>query len=100
MVLLVALLGCSEPKPVEPVLALEGSAQRGEARYQMECARCHGASGGGAGGAPALSGRVHELPDAEVVDTMLNGRGAMMGLRLTDRQAADILAYLRETFPK
>jgi len=100
MILLVALLGCSEPKPVEPVLALEGSAQRGEARFQMECARCHGASGGGAGGTPALAGRVHELPDAEVVDAMLNGRGAMMRLRLTDQQAADVLAYLRATFPK
>jgi mono/diheme cytochrome c family protein len=97
--LFVLLWACAEPRPVEPVLALDGSAARGEAQYQMVCARCHGASGGGAGRTPAVAGRVHALSDADVVGAMLNGRGAMGRTGLTDRQAADVLAYLRATFP-
>ena len=93
------LLACAEPRSVEPALAAAGVAARGEAQYQMRCATCHGAAGGGAGGTPALAGAVHRLSDAEVVDAMLNGRGAMSPLRMTDAEAADVLRFVRERFP-
>lgn len=93
------VIACSEPRPVAPVLALQGVAARGEAQYQMRCATCHGAGGNGAGATPALRGGVHALTDAEVVDAMLNGRGAMTRVRMSDAEAADVLAFLREAFP-
>lgn len=89
-----------EPLPSEPVLALDGDASKGEARYQMTCARCHGASGNGVARTPALAGRVHALTDEDLVDIMRNGRGAMSPLGLTAQHVADILAYLRATWPE
>jgi len=99
MAILWWLLACAEPRPVAPVLALEGVASRGEPQYQMVCARCHGASGGGMARTPALAGRVHTLTDEQVVGAVINGQGAMSRTRLTDQQAADVLAYLRAAFP-
>jgi len=96
---LALLAACSEPRPVAEALALQGVAERGKAQYQMVCARCHGQEGGGMARTPALRGRVHGLGDEVVMDAMLNGRGAMARTRLTDQQAADVLAYLRATFP-
>jgi len=98
--LFVLLWACAEPRPVEPVLALDGVAGRGEAQFQMVCAQCHGAGGNGIGQTPALRGRAHRLTDAELVGAMVNGRGSMRRTRITDAQAADVLAYVRATFPE
>lgn len=103
LLLAVALIAvgvaCGEPRPTAPVLALEGDAARGEAKYQMVCAGCHGAEGGGIARAPGLAGRVHGLADDAVVHVMLNGRGGMPAKRITDQEAADVLAFLRARWP-
>ena len=93
------LFACAEPRPIDPVQALDGSPARGEAQYQMVCAQCHGASGHGVGRSPALTERAPHRDDASILYTMLNGRGAMRGIRLSDQEASDILAYLRVRFP-
>lgn len=96
---LLLLFGCGERRDLTNVLTLEGDTARGEAQYQMACARCHGAEGNGVASTPALKGYVGDLHDPAVVQTMLQGKGAMSAVRLTDQQAADVLAYLRATWP-
>lgn len=93
------LLACGGPKDITSVLALEGNAERGRAQYQIQCARCHGAEGGGIASTPALAGRVRDIRDPIVVSTMINGNGAMTAVRLEDQQASDILAFLRAEWP-
>lgn len=90
---------CAAPRPVEPVLALTGDARRGEATYQMECARCHGAEGFGVASTPALADRAPLLSDAQVVEVVLHGKGGMGAQRLSDAQVADVLSWLRERWP-
>jgi len=94
------VLACSEPpRSIDAAKALEGVASRGEPQFQMVCALCHGRTGQGVSRTPALAGRVHELSDDELLSAMIQGRGAMSRTRLNDQQAADVLAYLRQTFP-
>ena len=96
---LTASLACREPRETAPALALEGDLARGTASYQVVCAGCHGAEGGGIARAPALAGRVHALSDEDVVHVMLNGRGGMPAKRISDQEAADILVFLRSEWP-
>jgi mono/diheme cytochrome c family protein len=103
MFTILTLLACGlqrEPEPVAPVLALTGDAKKGEAQFQMTCANCHGALGNGVSRTPALAGNVHTFTDEELVDIMLNGREAMSPTRLSPQHAANILAYLRATWPE
>lgn len=94
------LLACAEPRDPAPALALTGNAERGAAQYQMRCAQCHGASGNGVSRTPGLTVRMSQLSDLEVVDIMLNGKGAMTRQSgLENKHAADLLVYLRGAFP-
>ena len=80
---------------------------RGQQRFTIYCAPCHGATGEGKGitqkiGAMAVVGNLHdkrmvEMPDGEVFNTISNGK-TLMGaygpqIPLEDRWA--IIAYLR-----
>lgn len=96
MLTLVLLLACSEPRDTAPALALTGDVARGEAQYQMVCAGCHGAAGGGVARAPALKPFVSASTDAQIIEVILNGRRGMPAQRVDDQQAADIVAYLRQ----
>lgn len=96
-VLLLVLLGCHEPVPLDAALAATGDATRGLARYQMECATCHGETGQGVGSTPGLQHAATSEPDAALLDTILNGRGAMRPVRVDAQAAADIVAHLRAT---
>lgn len=90
--------GCREPRETAPVLALTGDLERGAAKYQMVCAGCHGTEGYGIHRAPALVKNVGGLDDEQVVHIMLNGRGGMPAKRITDQEAADILAWMRSAW--
>lgn len=72
--------------------------------YAATCATCHGADGKlgvqTAGiPAPDLTVEVPGLSDAELTDISQNGVGVMPGQGTDDTETADLIAYLRETFP-
>jgi len=98
-------IGCgdengSENPRVETILALDGDATAGSTEYASRCGNdlCHGMDGV-SGPAPNMTVTVPERSDASLVTIMLEGIGSMAALDVTDREAADILAYLRQTFP-
>ncbi len=79
---------------------------RGQERYNINCAVCHGYSGHGNGvtgkfGMVAIATyhdeRLRNMPDGEIYNTIANGKGTMMAyghqVSLYDRWA--IVAYIR-----
>lgn len=93
--------GTGIPLPVTAELM-----QRGKERYQIFCAVCHGASGGGNGvagqyGLVAIASyhqdRLREMADGEIYNTIVHGKNTMLGygdrIPLDDRWA--IVAYVR-----
>lgn len=86
------------------VIDLVGDPVRGgNPLYANICARCHGADGAGvAGKGPDLRPIVPARTDRQLADTILYGTAAgspAFGPSLTDQEVADLLAYLRVTFP-
>ena len=80
--------------------------QRGQQRYGIYCAVCHGATGAGNGMAQKfglntvqslLQDRIRVMSDGEIFNTATHGKNTMMGygdrIQVTDRWA--IIAYLR-----
>lgn len=93
--------GTGIPVPVTAELM-----QRGRERYQIFCAVCHGASGGGNGvagqyGLVAIASyhqdRLRQMADGEIYNTIVHGKNTMLGygdrIPLDDRWA--IVAYVR-----
>lgn len=79
---------------------------RGQERFSINCAVCHGATGGGNGvtskyGWPNIANyhdkRIVEMADGEIYNTITNGKNSMMGyganLSVEDRWA--IVTYVR-----
>lgn len=79
---------------------------RGEERFNITCAVCHGATGAGNGMAhkfglgtvqSLLQERIRIMSDGEIFDTVTHGKNTMMGygdrIQVRDRWA--IIAYLR-----
>jgi cytochrome c len=89
-----------------PLLMLsmeKGDASKGKAVFSR-CAICHGASGEGneaiakALGAqmPVLSSKeVQSLDDAALKKIVIEGKGKMKPVSLSDAEAADVIAFLR-----
>ena len=81
------------------IMALSGVDVAGADTFSNNCTACHGFDGLGGSVGPSLQGRVPGLGDADVVDTLLNGKGGMPSwAHLSDQELADLRAYLRETF--
>jgi len=89
-----------------PFNATMATLERGRERYQIQCAVCHGATGGGNGIATkyGLVGvasfnqqRIREMNDGEIYNTIVNGKNSMLGygsvIQVPDRWA--IIAYIR-----
>lgn len=78
---------------------------RGQERFNINCAVCHGATGSGNGitsqyGVPGAANyhtdRIIAMPDGEIYNTIVHGKGNMIGLphlQIRDRWA--IIAYIR-----
>lgn len=79
---------------------------RGQERYAISCAVCHGATGAGTGiagkyGLVAIANlhqdRIRQMADGEIFNTITNGKNTMMGygdrIQVPDRWA--IIAYIR-----
>ncbi|TVP81039.1 MAG: cytochrome c [Puniceicoccaceae bacterium] len=77
----------------------------GRQRYDIHCTVCHGAVGDGAGitrnyGIAATSyhsDRIRDMPDGEIYDIIVNGKGTMFGLghNLDLRERWAIVLYVR-----
>ena len=97
-----ALTACSggDDDDVAAILALDGSPTAGKAVYDNKCASCHKPDGSGDSTFPSLVTKVPQESDEDIIEVILNGKGAMQGFRdeLSDQQVADLHAYLRETF--
>ena len=85
---------------ITQILALPGDHFQGAVEFDAGCAACHGNDGKGTLQAPSLYERVPPLTDEEVLSTLINGKDGGMPAwgHFSDRQLADILAHLRETF--
>lgn len=100
----------STPAPAQPAAGAEadGAAglQRGQERYGIFCAPCHGASGDGNGyivlrGFPRPPSyhiqRLRAAPDSYLYEVISNGHGVMYGYgdRIEDSDRWAIVGYLR-----
>lgn len=78
----------------DPVLA------EGREVWSAQCAKCHGAAGGGGAGVKLADGRAEELhPDvATMVEVVTEGKGAMpsFGGSLSDEEIEAVVRYVRE----
>ena len=75
-----------------------GNASPGEAIFANNCARCHGADGGGGLGPQLSDGKVaKDLSEAEEIRVVTNGRGGMpsFGDALTPEEIQQVVAYTR-----
>ena len=88
-----------------PLLAISGGdAEKGKALYTSKCKMCHAAEGeGNPGMAKAMklefkhlgSKEVQAKKDPELKKDILEGNGKMKPVKLTDEEAANVIAYLR-----
>ena len=80
--------------------------ERGEAKYTLFCSVCHGAAGDGNGITKAYgmvatptyhSDRLRAMPEGEIFNTIINGKGQMMGYKdkLSAEESWAVVAYLR-----
>ena len=89
-----------------PIPVTEALITRGQERYQIHCAVCHGATGAGNGitsqyGLVGIANlhqeRILKMDDGEIYNTITHGKGTMYGygsnIQLEDRWA--IVAYIR-----
>jgi mono/diheme cytochrome c family protein len=89
-----------------PLLVDMALLRRGQERYAIQCAMCHGATGTGNGimtqygmvGVASITDELHALmPDGQFFDVITNGKGRMMAqapqVDVRDRWA--IVAYIR-----
>ncbi len=88
---------CGEERSAA-VIRLEGAVEDGEAAFVGSCAPCHDLAGDEAKVGPALRPIVPEATDEELVTIMACGFVSMPPSNVDDQQAADVLAWLRDTF--
>ena len=106
MLHLLLVLGCAgETTDTADTAGVVGDATVGAGHFTDTCAGCHGDDGTGGidiGGTASadLTARVPALSDADLEDRIMNGFNTAMPAQFTDAQdVADVVAYLRETFP-
>jgi len=96
-VLLIAVLvgaaGCDEGSVVPPRCPEGVDYSDGETLFEAQCAPCHGTDGLGA----SSHGIIHELhhTDSQLIQVMLDGKGSMPVVNITETEAASIVDYMR-----
>lgn len=65
--------------------------------YATRCAGCHGVDGSGGPGSP-IRDVVRRRGDAEIVGVIQEGTGRMPPVRLSDAEAAAVVAWMRGSF--
>ncbi len=71
-------------------------ANKGEELVMSSCTTCHGGNLQGMGNTPALSDVGSRLSEEEILDVILNGRGAMPGGLLKGEDAEAAAAWLAQ----
>ncbi len=110
MLHLLLVLGCAvettdTADTADTAADVVGDETAGQANFDATCSGCHNADGTGGvdiGGTPSadLTARVPALTDADLEDRIMNGFNTAMPSQFTDEQdVADVIAYLRATFP-
>ena len=106
--ILIGWTACVEPEP--PVdsgsTATETSApadsgsgaQTGEDLYRLHCGACHGEQGEGTDQGPELSHTSHK-PDDKILSVILEGKGDMEPVDVSEEEAQAIVDHLRVLFP-
>ena len=69
----------------------------GEDLYTTHCAACHGADAAGTANGPDLVRELHHTDD-DIIRVILNGKGDMAPVAITEEEAQLIVDYLRATF--
>lgn len=88
-----------------PIELNEKVLERGRQRYNINCTVCHGETGAGngittaygvAGVANYHSDRYREMPEGQLYNTIIHGKGLMLGLpHISPEDAWAIVAYIR-----
>jgi mono/diheme cytochrome c family protein len=88
-----------------PLVAISGGdAEKGKALYGTKCATCHAAGGEGKEAIakmmkvemkPLGSKEVQAMKDADLKKVIAEGNGKMKAVKLTDEEAANVIAFLR-----
>ena len=86
-----------------------GDAAKGKAVYTGKCATCHGPAGEGKEAIAKMfkvelrhlgSREVQAKKDAELAKVISDGTGKMKPVKLTDTEAADVIAFIRSLAKK
>jgi mono/diheme cytochrome c family protein len=80
-------------------LSWAGAAE-GKEVYAAKCKGCHGAEGTPSAGMAKAMGMkpmkdVQALTDAQMQEAVLKGKGKMKPVAITEKQAADVVAFVR-----
>ncbi len=94
----ITLAACGAPSSdrVTRVLALQGTASSGAAVYTRACASCHAADGTGT--SQPMSTLVPAEDDEGLAQVVAGGTHVPESA-MTEQEAADLMAYLRDTWP-
>jgi len=77
-----------------------GDALHGHSLFDgQRCVQCHGVGGSGGGGAPALIGVAKTLKPEQIYDFIKNPRSPMPDFHLSDKDIADLVAYVDSLTP-
>ena len=69
----------------------------GEDIYEARCSACHQADFSGRVGPSLKTSAVLDMPDSYWLQTILNGKGSMPAVRITEEQAQLVIDYVRES---
>jgi len=69
----------------------------GEDIYVARCSACHQADFSGRAGPSLKTADVLAMPDSYWLQTILNGKGSMPAVRITEEQAKLVIDYVRES---
>ena len=103
--ILLTLIGCSQPTPPDALKVVHHDAARhpGERTYIMYCTACHGYDGKGNNGLGAdfVNDKTRlAKADGELFQSIWHGKGRMPAWRgiITKEQVQQVILYIRETF--
>ncbi len=87
------LVGTIDPY-VESSLALQGSVDKGNSLFKMNCVGCHGITAQGLVG-PELNNVTDQLSDEKIINQVIKGlTPPMPSFEMEPQSMADLLAYL------